>query len=749
MGLINSIGKSLLGSTAAKFLTPFSLELKLFQTVSVLVDILSNMQKHGFDNPGKALRETVQEQLFEAGKNGRLSLPIFDRGHLNFDFIRQNIDFSPLLGRPTSLWSQGNFGAGQAGYGYDLGNGLHAQFQSSGQFGDLIDQLLFTLGQQQLLVNGLGQGYGRNTGPTYPPYHGGHGVYEGHYVPGPIWNYFFSPNGPAQNVDGSGNNLFNSDWGQAHTPLGRLTDRRIGAIFDPTLPNPRAISNAIFDQSGDVPNTHGTTDFLWLWGQFIDHDLSLSEPSEGAPFVPIAVPGGDPDFGGGIIPFSRVGTENGEIDNEITSWIDASSVYGSDEERAAALRVEGTPFLKLQANGNLPYNEAGLPNANPTGLDPDHLYLAGDVRANENPGLTGLHTVFAREHNRVAAIIQRDNPHMSNDQVFDSARRVVEAQIQKVTYDEFIPALTGSELPEYQGYDPSVDPTLSADFTTAAFRFGHSAVGDIPLVDKEGNQIGTLDLSEQFFNPEFTDFEDLFRGAAGNRHQEIDTNVVDDLRNQLFGQPGQGGMDLVSLNIQRGRDVELGTYNDLRASLGFAEATSFADITSDPALQAKLSEAYGGDVSKVDQWVGLLAEDDAAGSQLGVTATTVIRNQFQALRDGDRTYWENNGALSAYERQFVENSSLSNIITSNTNIKAGELQDNVFHLPTHQPAPEPDYPGWPGGGWPSPPSWGTPTPPPYWGPPGGGWNSPVTQFFGLLNNFLNTLLNWFGFGRGW
>jgi len=72
--------------------------------------------------------------------------------------------------------------------------------------------------------------------------------------------------------------------------------------------------------------------------------------------------------------------------------------------------------------------------------------------------------------------------------------------------------------------------------------------------------------------------------------------------------------------------------------------------------------------------VGLLAEDHAAGSSLGETATTIIADQFERLRDGDRFYYEN--TFSGSELREIENTTLADVIERNTNNES--LQSNVF-----------------------------------------------------------------------
>jgi hypothetical protein len=169
----------------------------------------------------------------------------------------------------------------------------------------------------------------------------------------------------------------------------------------------------------------------------------------------------------------------------------------------------------------------------------------------------------------------------------------------------------------------------------------------------------------------------LLKYLASDRAQEIDTKVIDDVRNFLFGAPGQGGFDPVSLNIQRGRDHGLADYNTVRVAYGLPKVTSFAQISSDTAVQASLQQAYGS-VDKLDLWVAGLAEKHLPGSSLGETFTRIIVDQFSRLRDGDR-YWYQN-ALPANAVRAVQNNSLVDVIRRNTQLT--NLQPNVFFFRT-------------------------------------------------------------------
>lgn len=501
-------------------------------------------------------------------------------------------------------------------------------------------------------------------------------------------------------IDGTDNNPFEPTMGAAGSQLVRRLPADyadgVSTMAGEDRPSARAVSNAVCAQDGPVPNRFRSSDFLWQWGQFLDHDIDLTDGADPPEPRPIAVPTGDPWFdpegtGEATIAFNRsvhdVASGTGAGDqrqqlNEITAWIDASNVYGSDEERALALRtLDGSGRLRMSEGRLLPFNTDGLPNAG--GPSPE-LFLAGDVRANEQVGLTALHVLFVREHDRLAREIREREPHLAGDEIFERARRIVGAQMQVITYREYLPALLGPDaLRPYRGYSPGVEAGIRNVFSTAAYRYGHSALSATLLrLDARGNEIpeGHLALRDAFFAPHrLTDeggIEPILRGLAAQVCQAVDPLLVDDVRNFLFGPPGSGGFDLAALNLQRGRDHGLPSYNDARRELGLEPARSFGDITSRPGLAERLAAAYD-HVEDVDIWAGGLAEDPVPGSQLGRLFHRIVRDQFEALRDGDRFWYQL--VLSGPELEEVERTRLSDVIRRNTRI-AAELPDDVFRV---------------------------------------------------------------------
>lgn len=497
--------------------------------------------------------------------------------------------------------------------------------------------------------------------------------------------------------DGTGNNSFHPDWGRAGSQLVRVAPAAYGdgvsTAAGANRPSARAISNAVVTETEEVLNDRTLSDFIYVFGQMVDHDLDLSISTSPAQPFNIPVPKGDPFFdpsgtGTQAIFMTRskydpatgtgVGNPRQQI-NEVTAWLDGSVIYGSSEARALALRTLEGGRLKMSAGELLPFNTMGLDNQNRSPLPPEQLFVAGDVRVNENIELTAIQTVWLREHNRLAGLIQGANPILGDEEIYQQARRQVVAEFQHVTYNEYLPALLGQgALRTYSGYKPWVNPGVANEFAHAAFRVGHSLLGDdVEFLNDAGEEIREeLPLSEAFFNPSVvqeTGVEPILKYLATDKAREVDPVIVNSVRNFLFGPPGAGGFDLAALDIQRGRDHGLADYNSMRTAYGLPRVASFAQITSDVQLQKKLRDLYGS-VNNIDAFVGGLAEDHVAGASVGRLFRRIIAEQFERVRDGDRFWYERD--LSPGELAEVRRTTLADLIRRNTTIS--NIQDNAF-----------------------------------------------------------------------
>ncbi|MEM9206262.1 MAG: peroxidase family protein [Pseudomonadota bacterium] len=438
-----------------------------------------------------------------------------------------------------------------------------------------------------------------------------------------------------------------------------------GELSGKERPGPRDISNIVSAQNGLVTrNSNGASDILWSWGQFIDHDIVLTR--EGTRVVNI-------DATGDEHRFSRTGSRRNHISyarsrtvkdrsghraqiNDQTPAIDGSMVYGTSREQNLNLRRRGYGKMRLTRSGYLL-------------RDSQHQVLAGDRRAAEQPGLLALHTLFVREHNRLAPDVYEADKSQTNDDVFAATSRLVIHRIQAITYNEFLPLLVGAERANPDNHDFGTEPlngVIGNEFATAAFRLGHTLVSQQLPVKKADGSLELFPLNELFFKPEFTrehGVSAILAGQSEQTAQKVDPMVVDSLRNLLIGSPNvREKLDLVSLNIQRGRDHNLPSYNEMRVYAGLEPVENFDDPVFQDAFKAKLAEAYD-DVDAIDTWVGGLSEKAAEASMLGETFTRIVARQFALLAHADPNFYKY--TASPDELDVLENLTLADIVRAN------------------------------------------------------------------------------------
>jgi peroxidase len=474
-----------------------------------------------------------------------------------------------------------------------------------------------------------------------------------------LLNEFRTFNGSGNNLDDPALNPVTANSDELRIAPANFTPGTTETPIDG--PEPRTISNVVSagDANGDqagATDPGGTSAMMYVWGQFIDHDLDL-ESVTGTDPINITVPSDDPTLTpGSTIALNRAVTDpaTGTTVNNVSGWLDGSMVYGSDAATADSLRnADGT--MKTSGGGNLP-----IVNGVSTG---------GDVRASENPDLTAIDTLFVREHNYWVGQLQQQLPDWTGDQLYQMARSIVTAEIENVTYSEFLPKLLGQNaIAPYQGYDSSIDPRITEEFSAAAYRFGHSIVsGTESKLDNSGNVLAQQSLADAFFDTPADvqangGIDALLRSTVNDNAQANDVYAVPELRNLLAASPD--AMDLIAIDVQRESDLGLRSLNQTRQALGLTPYADFNQITSDPAVAANLQQVYGS-VDNVDLFMGGLAEDHVSGSMVGSTFEAILTQQFTALRDGDRLWWQNEGFDQNTINQ-IQNTTLSDIITRNT-----------------------------------------------------------------------------------
>jgi len=534
-----------------------------------------------------------------------------------------------------------------------------------------------------------------------------------------------------RSYSGTCNNEAEPKWGAASAALLRMDPAIDGVWADGRSaprtagrPNCRSVSNAVAAVPPGAPpvrSARGLTDLWTFWGQFLDHDMAITFGSKGTVAEePLPVPVTDP---ADVLPVDHIeftrsqpmrdgrpccGSGYAEAlprqhPNMQTAFIDGSQLYGAERDRVDALREHVGGRLRVgppvHGGAMLPDNSAAALGGAALPNDPSEeptFFAAGDRRANEQPVLAALHTLFVREHNRVAAVLADAFGCWTDEQLYQYARKIVSATLQAITYEHWLPLLVGPTggggLPPYTGYDAAVNPTLANFFSTAAFRFGHSAVPDtLTLRNADGSPHARdgVDLKTVYFDAAFVrgvGIEPLLAGAATAVGHEIDRFVADALRNTLFANLDSNGLDLVALNCQRGRDHGLPTLNGARRMYGLRPHASLADVApGDAGTAAALGSVYAS-ADDVDAFVGGLAEAHVPGAGVGGLFHASIVDQFTRLRDGDRffyasVYWPARvRALPLVAAILEGRRTLKDVLADNTNIPAAQWPDDVFRV---------------------------------------------------------------------
>jgi peroxidase len=451
-------------------------------------------------------------------------------------------------------------------------------------------------------------------------------------------------------------------------------------VSGPNVPNARTISNVIAGDGNFPTGTDPgqTTDphlsaWNYVWGQFQDHDIDLEFNALNAADISIMVPVGDPVFPAGTTIAMTRDTRSPSTDtivNTTSGCLDLSQLYGSDTNSATSLSSGSDGTMKTSGRGlYLPIARVG------------DVFVTGDPRVMENPELTALTTLFMRNHNWWAATLKAQHPTWTGTQLYNMARALNIAEYENITYTEFVPHLIGSVLGPYAGYNASANAQVTQEFSTAAFRL-HSMVSDTQEgLDNNGNVVFTQPLAQAFSNTPARDVangvDPQIRALGVDFSQAVDPFTVAALRNLLVAGLASGGvdrMDLIAIDIQRGRDVGLGSLNQTRVAMHMKPYTDFSFIR-DRTIRGLYQTTYRS-VDNVDLFMGGQAEDHASGAAVGPTFQAIIADQYRRMRDGDRYFWQNQH-WDAQTHDMIAHTTLRTLILRNTATTA-HLQPDMF-----------------------------------------------------------------------
>ncbi|XP_046684195.1 peroxidase-like isoform X3 [Homalodisca vitripennis] len=547
-----------------------------------------------------------------------------------------------------------------------------------------------------------------------------------------------------RSLDGSCNHPQHPAWGQALTAYKRLLPPQYddgfqsprGSRVNRELPNARLISTTL-SENRDLPDSSVTLATL-QWGLFVAQDLShtavskmwntggsiaccdasgrkLSPRHVHQACFPIQIMASDPVFSSQYqtcmsyvrsLPALRPDCTFGPLEqlNQATHFLDGSMVYGSTAEKGNLLRSRQFGRLRTVIHRGrefLPTTESLTVNChvNRNGS----CYQTGDPRVNTQPHLAVMYTLWVREHNRVAEKLSALNSHWSDERLYQEARRIVIAQIQHITYNEWLPALLGIKymlsepLLQLQRssrsslYREDVNPGVSNSFATAAIRSLNSMVDDEIRLYNENRSPNLVSLPLHHFHRKETMHTDdhldsLVRGLATQSAQTMDLHHSHRMQHRLFSVSSSAenlGLDTFSLDIQRGRDHGLPSYNTFRAKCGIRRARDFGDLADTIPLATIMSlRMLYKNVNDIDLLVGGMSEYTVEGL-LGPVFKCIIAEQFKRTRVGDRFFYDNAyvpGAFTENQLKEIKKSTLARIFCDNTN-NVLTMQPYVFYKP--------------------------------------------------------------------
>ncbi|XP_003425663.1 peroxidase isoform X3 [Nasonia vitripennis] len=497
-------------------------------------------------------------------------------------------------------------------------------------------------------------------------------------------------------LDGSCNNLQNPKWGSAFTAYARLLfPQYADGIQMPrkergvhSLPNARTVSVALVsqDERTDVSKTLA----LMEWSQFVSNDISYTPirkmiwtgkaisccRNDGQWPLPryihpdcdaISVSDNDPIYGKHNIrclnyvrslPVLRSDCTFGPAEqmNQVSHFLDGSSIYGSTVTRSSEIRLFQGGLLRVNVRNNREYMPVA--HAEPASqCSSKNCYLSGDDRANSEPQMAVMQTLWVREHNRIARKLAEVNPEWSDETLYQEARRIVIAEIQHITYKEWLPQLLGKRYASsiglnvagnYSGapYISYGDPAVSNEVATAALRFLQSLKqGKLRMTDNDRLINNSIKLSDYYYKPRSIEksdvFDGLIRGLATQTAQKMDLHLVSDISHELYKTSGEVGLDQISLDIQRGRDHGLPGYNHYRKYCGLPSAKSFNDFLDYIPMGTvrKWQELYKRP-DDVDLVIGGMAERPVDDALLGPTFRCLLATQFLRARRTDRFFYD-------------------------------------------------------------------------------------------------------------
>ncbi|NXX37946.1 DUOX2 oxidase, partial [Tricholaema leucomelas] len=531
-----------------------------------------------------------------------------------------------------------------------------------------------------------------------------------------------------QRYDGWYNNLLHHGRAAAGARLLRLlpanyADGVYQALQEPQVPNARRLSQAVAQGPSGLPSRRNTTVLAVFFGFHVLLDI-LGTENAGCPaeFLNIHIPAGDPVFdpagtGGVVLPFQRISwaPETGQSPNsprqqtnEVTGWLDGSSIYGPSHAWSDALRsfsggqLASGPGGRLprETDGKIPMWKALDPSTGQGG--PQGIYDLGSAWGNESPFLQAQSIAWFRYHNHLAQALAQAHPSWSDEDLFQHARKQVIATFQNIVLYEWLPTLLGTRVPDYRGYQQHLDPSLSPEFVVAAGQFLATMMPpgvykrapgcQFQRVPGPNGSFPAMRLCNSYWSRELQqadgmEVDNLLLGMSSQIAEREDNVVVEDLQDYWYGPLKYSRADLVANWLQRARDMGLPTYSRARQHFGLRPLHSWQDLGPHLEQQVleKVAALYANNTAGLELLPGGMLEADSS------LFSAIILDQFVRLRDGDRFWFENtnNGLFTEQEARQIRNTTFHDVLVAVTHAEDTDLQAHVFSWSQGDPCPQP------------------------------------------------------------
>ncbi|CRK97792.1 CLUMA_CG011171, isoform A [Clunio marinus] len=516
-----------------------------------------------------------------------------------------------------------------------------------------------------------------------------------------------------RSINGYGNNLKNPYWGSSGVSFGRFAPKAYDdgihsirkSVTGRELPSPRKlVTDVLLKAEKANPPSRTPNMLLNLIFLYLTHDMAFQAPVEGingenirccskdnknvlssdflnSACLPISVPHDDPFYmtknvrclnmiraQQSTTPYTL---QSGEILNKATSFIDHSAIYGTEESDTNKIRTFSNGKLRIPSNKVLPTDKNGN-------------YVGSSLRLAVAPIGAVWPALFARNHNYLAEGLAGVNPQWDDERIFQEARRTNIAIFQSGIFTGL--GIIFKKRNDETYYNEAVNPSISLEFS-GSYRLGHFYLQDnMWLVDVNDPQkiekilhsdaLGRIDLFEN-------NFDETIRGVL---LQPLNFNQFsDEIINKYVKNEDGMGLDLLSIDIQRGRDHGHPTFLDARRKCGFnADFKSFDDLIAIfPQKNVDLLKAIYDDVDDIDLHVGAFLETFSLFTTVlvGETYGCIIGEQYRRTMGGDAYFYKHKTSPYPFtEAQInaIESFSFHHVICKNTNEKSVPRDWSLF-----------------------------------------------------------------------